>query len=472
MRHDTQGILGILGTLLLAVLTTAATQAPKKIGGEGPIDRPTNHTTAWCFSEWGFCPTPLDTFVADGDSATAVFRVRNWKTGMPGTQIDFHLDNVVVLTRALHDANLGSLVGFPEYNCLYPQTGTVALDFASLLGHPGVVYHTDFAGSIGPEWTYDPAHVGYATEGSGFMNLTMFDDPFQPAPSATGNMAIGTGVGPEFVEVTLQLDGLTPGTEYVFTYWSASSNDAVGFNCDPGQVHDDWELSIYGEELVCVPDLPTLGAKSVRTTTWDPGPGLWEFQVEFENSGAGPATGIGVEIVSVPGTVTVVDGDAPVAFLGTEPRTDSAWAGDSFALDLSGHSDPFVVVGWEYTFENDCGGISTTSGVTILGDPSTYPTAIPRPQVGIDLGRPVPNPFNPRTVLPLRLATAQSVELSVLDVRGRVVRVLHSGPLSAGEHRFGWDGRDAQGRGVAAGVYLARVRGSGLLDHQRMVLLK
>ena len=74
------------------------------------------------------------------------------------------------------------------------------------------------------------------------------------------------------------------------------------------------------------------------------------------------------------------------------------------------------------------------------------------------LGHSYPNPFNPAVVIPLDLATdAAEVSLRVYDVLGRRVRWLWQGPLGAGAHRFVWDGRDAAGKAVAAGVYVYQV---------------
>ena len=78
------------------------------------------------------------------------------------------------------------------------------------------------------------------------------------------------------------------------------------------------------------------------------------------------------------------------------------------------------------------------------------------------LGDSYPNPFNPAVVLPLELATdATGVSLTVYDVLGRRVRQVWQGPLGAGTHRFVWDGRDAAGKAVAAGVYLYQVEVDG-----------
>jgi hypothetical protein len=83
-----------------------------------------------------------------------------------------------------------------------------------------------------------------------------------------------------------------------------------------------------------------------------------------------------------------------------------------------------------------------------------------------------PNPFNPQTSIPFSLARAERVELAVYDLGGRFVRSLISGPMPAGDHKSSWDGTDASGRPVAAGVYLCRLETETTKLHRKMVLVK
>ncbi len=57
----------------------------------------------------------------------------------------------------------------------------------------------------------------------------------------------------------------------------------------------------------------------------------------------------------------------------------------------------------------------------------------------------------------LALERGTSLDVTVRDVAGRVVRRLHAGPLAAGRHALTWDGRDADGRAVVSGVYWIRI---------------
>jgi hypothetical protein len=92
----------------------------------------------------------------------------------------------------------------------------------------------------------------------------------------------------------------------------------------------------------------------------------------------------------------------------------------------------------------------------------------------LTLGMPRPNPARGRDVffdiaVPRGLGTP--FEIHVLDVRGRLLRRLHSGPLAAGPHAIAWDRRDAHGRQVAAGLYILRVKTAGHVERRKLVVL-
>ena len=110
--------------------------------------------------------------------------------------------------------------------------------------------------------------------------------------------------------------------------------------------------------------------------------------------------------------------------------------------------------------------INQSSPVTaVASELATMPTAFA-------LGANYPNPFNPATTIPLVVPTgAGDVELAIYNVLGQPVRQVWTGPLAAGEHRLGWDGRDAQGQAVAAGVYLYRLQVGEQTRLRKMVKL-
>ena len=88
-----------------------------------------------------------------------------------------------------------------------------------------------------------------------------------------------------------------------------------------------------------------------------------------------------------------------------------------------------------------------------------------------------PNPFNPETWIPYRLAEDAFVTLTIYDLSGRVVRFLDVGHriASAYESRSKavyWDGRNGFGEQVASGVHFYTLTAGGYSATRRLVILK
>lgn len=69
-----------------------------------------------------------------------------------------------------------------------------------------------------------------------------------------------------------------------------------------------------------------------------------------------------------------------------------------------------------------------------------------------------PNPFNPTTTVSFIVRDPGDVNLAVYGVLGEEVRELVHGWYVAGSYAARWDGSDALGRVVPAGVYFVRLR--------------
>jgi len=87
--------------------------------------------------------------------------------------------------------------------------------------------------------------------------------------------------------------------------------------------------------------------------------------------------------------------------------------------------------------------------------------------------RAYPNPFNPSTTVVFDLPRAESVDLRVYDLAGRLVRSLLDDDLKIqGRHSVVWDGTDQSGRVQPAGVYLLQLRAGSHVAGQRVMLVK
>lgn len=83
-----------------------------------------------------------------------------------------------------------------------------------------------------------------------------------------------------------------------------------------------------------------------------------------------------------------------------------------------------------------------------------------------------PNPFNAGTMVRYDLATDADVELTVSNLAGQRVVTLDAGPRGAGTHTVRWDGRGADHRAVASGIYFLRLVAAGQVRTQRLLLLR
>ena len=92
------------------------------------------------------------------------------------------------------------------------------------------------------------------------------------------------------------------------------------------------------------------------------------------------------------------------------------------------------------------------------------------PPAAFWLGGPAPNPTNERASVCYGLPVPADVRISVHSTGGMRVQTLQSGFQPAGCHRASWDGRDARGRGVGAGVYLVRVEAGRFSATRKLVI--
>ena len=88
-----------------------------------------------------------------------------------------------------------------------------------------------------------------------------------------------------------------------------------------------------------------------------------------------------------------------------------------------------------------------------------------------------PNPFNPETWIPYRLAQEAEVAITIYDTRGTPVRQLALGNQAAGYYAERgkaayWDGRNEDGEAVASGIYIYQFRSGDYAASRRMVIVK
>ncbi len=144
-----------------------------------------------------------------------------------------------------------------------------------------------------------------------------------------------------------------------------------------------------------------------------------------------------------------------------EPR---AWETRArLSLDAQRFIDAEVTPGaWVYALL-----LENAGGATLLAERALQVAGAPFVRA---LGN-VPNPFNPTTSIRFELASPMSVDVHIFDLRGRLVRRLHT-VAGVGSHAVLWDGRDARGRPQSSGAYLYEVHAGGRVARSRMTLLR
>ncbi len=83
-----------------------------------------------------------------------------------------------------------------------------------------------------------------------------------------------------------------------------------------------------------------------------------------------------------------------------------------------------------------------------------------------------PNPFNGSTQIVYQLEKQGSVNLSIYNLRGELVRTLVDGAKTAGDYMILWDGRsDFEGK-VSSGVYVYTLESNGQIESKKMLYLR
>ncbi|MCK5130956.1 MAG: T9SS type A sorting domain-containing protein [Candidatus Sabulitectum sp.] len=85
------------------------------------------------------------------------------------------------------------------------------------------------------------------------------------------------------------------------------------------------------------------------------------------------------------------------------------------------------------------------------------------------LGGNAPNPFTAQTAISFGLPVGGNVRVNVFDMTGRLVTTIANEEMAAANHTIIWDGTDAAGSPVGAGVYFCRLETAGQVLTQKML---
>jgi hypothetical protein len=135
------------------------------------------------------------------------------------------------------------------------------------------------------------------------------------------------------------------------------------------------------------------------------------------------------------------------------------------ALDVTGHVyDYYHATAIDFSGnEGDASSVENTyAGVRYVEDPPVV--------FALEPNR--PNPFESSTVIGFDLPEPCAVRLEVVDVQGRVVRVLTGKAWPAGRHSVFWTGENDAGEAAGPGVYFVRIKAGDFTARTKMLRMK
>jgi len=168
----------------------------------------------------------------------------------------------------------------------------------------------------------------------------------------------------------------------------------------------------------------------------------------------------------------LVDGtrlvEAGVLLAELADRGCASWEGDTVRLTSAGRRFRVLAPGAAAVLVGAEPVPFAREGDYAVGPLPDFP---PEPAAALRLLPPWPSPGPAPLHFSLELPAAGRVVLEIFDVRGRRLRRLEA-DLPLESPQLAWDGRDAGGRAVPSGVYLARAAAGGEAAGRKFVLLR
>jgi hypothetical protein len=83
-----------------------------------------------------------------------------------------------------------------------------------------------------------------------------------------------------------------------------------------------------------------------------------------------------------------------------------------------------------------------------------------------------PNPFNPETIIPYQLGRRSMVSLEIYNILGQRIRTLIHDVQNTGQYAVTWDGRNDEGKLVAAGIYMCHFQADEFAATRKLILVR
>ncbi|MBI1796964.1 MAG: T9SS type A sorting domain-containing protein [Candidatus Eisenbacteria bacterium] len=191
--------------------------------------------------------------------------------------------------------------------------------------------------------------------------------------------------------------------------------------------------------------------------TWENNFGTIYWRLSWGGASyTGPGTG---------STINDADGIYSPPFVAALPSSNGRallFQGAAGAPSTNNAADYALTPG-SVTFTNNAGGSATIVSVAGVAPGSSG--------AGIALEAPAPNPVRGEMAYAVVLPRDMRVTVRVLDLKGRQVRVLSDGVMTAGRHGLAW-AVSAGGPALSSGVYFLEMSGAGFRRTRRFVLIR
>ncbi len=127
---------------------------------------------------------------------------------------------------------------------------------------------------------------------------------------------------------------------------------------------------------------------------------------------------------------------------------------------------------WWRVFSPPDGPNSFSTKSTFNIEISTAVTMNEKVVRSFELSQCYPNPFNPMTTINFYLPTSAEITLTIINLKGKTVKYLATGWLTAGNQSVSWNGREQTGNSLPSGIYFCQLRAGDFVAQKKMVLAK
>jgi hypothetical protein len=157
---------------------------------------------------------------------------------------------------------------------------------------------------------------------------------------------------------------------------------------------------------------------------------------------------------------------------------DTLWTGTFFQSEPNSSANSVIAMpdgGFAFTGQILSGGQFPWGLWIVRLGPEVVSVDEPAPDLPNDfsLSQNYPNPFNEQTVIGVEIgAQLTDASLTICNLVGQLIATIFEGEISAGSHRFIWNGRDEEGNDVTSGLYFYQFRAGERTINRRMIFIK